>query len=444
MKIIRLEARNIKRLSAVEITPEGNVVVIGGANGVGKTSVLDSIKYALAGGRAICELPLRAGQRKGSVTIDLGDFTVTRTFTQRGGSLTITNKDGVPAGSPQAILDKITGKLTFDPLDFIRQTPTVQLDTLRGLVGLDFSKLDAKRVAAYAQRTDAKKRAKELDAQLEGMPAYAEGLPAKEVSVKELLAEYARRQEANRANAGVRAAMDSLEVDAAAVAGQIQERESEIKALAAAHAADRKELERVQAAAVERLEKAQALQREEVDAIDTKAEMVEAEIAKLKDEDEDEILKRIESAENVNAMLRQNAIYDDALVRQDSASQEAESLTKQVDDIDADKRKQLTEAAFPIDGLGFDENAVLFNGVPFAQASSAEQLRVSVAMAAAGNPDLRIMLIRDGSLLDAESLRLISDFATDRDYQIWIERVGDGAEVSVVIEDGMVKAGKDN
>ncbi|KKL65570.1 hypothetical protein LCGC14_2153630, partial [marine sediment metagenome] len=30
MKIIRLESQNVKRLSAVEITPEGAIIVIGG------------------------------------------------------------------------------------------------------------------------------------------------------------------------------------------------------------------------------------------------------------------------------------------------------------------------------------------------------------------------------------------------------------------------------
>ena len=49
MKILKLTAENFKKLSAVEITPDGNVVVISGKNGAGKSSVLDAIEAALCG-----------------------------------------------------------------------------------------------------------------------------------------------------------------------------------------------------------------------------------------------------------------------------------------------------------------------------------------------------------------------------------------------------------
>jgi hypothetical protein len=57
-------------------------------------------------------------------------------------------------------------------------------------------------------------------------------------------------------------------------------------------------------------------------------------------------------------------------------------------------------------------------------------------MALAMNPDLRVILIRDGSLLDAENLAVIEEMAAERDAQIWIERVSDDRSVGIVIEDG--------
>lgn len=73
LKIIKLEANNVKRLKAVEITPVGHTVTISGKNDQGKTSILDSIEYALAGNRTICEKPVRLGEAKARIVCDLGD-----------------------------------------------------------------------------------------------------------------------------------------------------------------------------------------------------------------------------------------------------------------------------------------------------------------------------------------------------------------------------------
>ena len=44
-------------------------------------------------------------------------------------------------------------------------------------------------------------------------------------------------------------------------------------------------------------------------------------------------------------------------------------------------------------------------------------------MVVAMKPDLEVMLIRDGSLLDDESLILLGEFAEENKFQIWLERV---------------------
>lgn len=47
--IIELKVQNVKRLSAVHVFPQGSVVVVGGRNEQGKSSVLDAIMYGLGG-----------------------------------------------------------------------------------------------------------------------------------------------------------------------------------------------------------------------------------------------------------------------------------------------------------------------------------------------------------------------------------------------------------
>ncbi|MGI9420342.1 MAG: hypothetical protein ACR2RA_21165, partial [Geminicoccaceae bacterium] len=65
----------------------------------------------------------------------------------------------------------------------------------------------------------------------------------------------------------------------------------------------------------------------------------------------------------------------------------------------------------PIDGLGLGDGVVTLNGIPFDQVSTAEQMRTSVALAMAANPTLKVIRIKDGSLLDDDSLAMIAGMA---------------------------------
>jgi hypothetical protein len=111
-----------------------------------------------------------------------------------------------------------------------------------------------------------------------------------------------------------------------------------------------------------------------------------------------------------------------------------------LDALDAKRDASLAAAKFPVDGLGFTDDGVTFKGVPFGQASSAEQITVSLAMAMALNPKLRVIRILDGSLLDPDSMQTIAAMAGENDYQVWVERVSDTSGVGVVIEDGEVQS----
>ena len=78
MKVIELTAENFKKLKAIHIKPEGNIQLISGANGQGKTSVLDSIWAALGGSDMTkatgTTQPIREGENKVGVYIEDGEI----------------------------------------------------------------------------------------------------------------------------------------------------------------------------------------------------------------------------------------------------------------------------------------------------------------------------------------------------------------------------------
>ena len=416
MKIVQLSSENVLRINAVKITPDGNLIVVGGKNAQGKTSVLDSILLAMGGKKAKHTEPLKQGKKKGKIVVKVGNgkdqLTVTRTFTPKGGNLTVTSKNGEKFSSPQTMLDKLTGELTFDPLEFSKASDRKQLETLKDLVGLDFTKLDEERAEHYSNRTDWNKAVKRLTVAVESMEDR--DVPLVEISISDLM----------------------LELDAVVgVKIKLGEYRREMKVL--------KEKFDSHTEAIGRLEKQIEIEKADRKHAQAKAKVIKDQIIEIDNINIDADIKafqdQVATAEETNIQIRENITLNQSAKELEEAEEMSESLTGKINKIDEVKAEQLEIAEFPIDGLSFDDTGVLFNDVPFSQASSAERLRTSIAMGIALNPDLRVLLIRDGSLLDEDNLKTVAEMAEKSGHQIWLERVGKGKECSVIIKDGMVE-----
>lgn len=403
MKIVKLQAENIKKLVAVEITPQGNVVQITGRNAQGKSSVLDAIWMALGGKQAVPDEPIRRGAEKGRVRLDLGDIVVERRFTEKGSSLIVESKDGARFQSPQTLLDGLVGRLSFDPCAFMRMDARHQFCTIRDLVGLDFTELDENRRRAYEQRTDTNREIKRLEARAEAIIVPADA-PDVEENATELLNEINRAIHLNRQNDSNRQLL-----------GQKRARAAELK----------RQIESLQA---------------EYNAIVEEGARLADQIAAQEDIDIVPLQTRLETIESRNKAARAKAERRAIEDQLEDLRRTEQTLTARIEDIDGQKKWALESADFPLPGLSFADEVVTYNGLPLAQASSAEQLRVSLAMAMALNPKIRVINIKDGSLLDPESMKVIEELAREKDYQVWCEVVDTSGKVGVYIEDGQVAA----
>ena len=404
MKIVEFKAENVKKLKTVEINPDGSLVVIGGKNAQGKTSILDAILVALAGKKKLPPKMLREGEKKGYVELDLGDIIVKRTFTEKGGTLKVSNSDGAIFQSPQKMLDKLVGTISFDPLEFTRLDSKKQVNLLKEITGLDFSELDEEREELYNQRTEVNREGKSLRVQCdkieENLPAE---IPTEEVSVAELLEQLNKAQEQNNKFTTLSSKLCTVKEDVA---------DMEIKA--------NKLL-----AEIESAKKVQGSLQEE--------------LKSLSQVNEDPIKQKLASAETINKGFALGRDHKESLNALDQCRLDYKELTGQIKDIDRKKEEALAESNLPVENLAFDEDGVTLGGIPFEQSSGAEQLKTSVAIGLAANPKLKVLLIKDGSLLDEDNLKLLGDMATEAKAQIWLERVGTGEEVSVIMEDGSIK-----
>lgn len=416
LKIIKLQAENFKRLKAVEIKPTGEVVMLTGKNGEGKSSVLDSIMAALAGEKKLPKEPIRKGEKKAKICVDLGEFKVERTCTQKSSYLTVTSKDGLKYTSPQQMLDKLVGSLSFDPLDFVHMDNKQQVSILKDLIGLDFTEADNKREDIYDDRTMLNRQAKALKAQVDSykMP---EDLPDDEIVISELTIKHQEILKVNKENEDKRKELGKMHADYEDLTFKRDNIQLKMEELQNELNVIHNEI---------------ALKKEE-------GNKFSAEVKKLKDADPAEIIKQIEEAESKNVNIRASAENKKLKENLDKLEKDIDSKSNEITKIDGDKQQKLAEAKMPIAGLSFDNDTVKYNDIPFAQISSAEQLKVSLSMGLALNPKIRVILIRDGSLLDKDNLKAVQEMAVKFDAQVWLEKVDDTGEMGIVIEDGMVK-----
>lgn len=433
MKIVRLYSENVKRIKVVEVVPKqkDNLVVVGGPNDAGKSSLLDSIEMCLAGKGSHPKEPLRRGAKKGRVVLDLGDIVVTRTFAAGGTTLAVESKAGKAFSSPQAMLDKLYGELTFDPLSFERQKADDQAAILKRLVGLDFSKLDEKRKGFYDERTQEHRALKALEVSVQSLERF-EDAPESEISVQGLSAEL------EAAEALVRAAEE---------AGR---KESDCRVAFSAAGAALKSAE----ADVERLERQLAAARARVAEVRTLLDSEETRLQEARKAleaarglvpDTEPLHARLKAAEGLNEKVRHNRRAAEQQLLLENQRHTVAELNQKIDAIDEEKARQLSEAAYPVPGLSIDtEGLVRFNGLPFEQASTSDRIRVSVAMGLALHPKLRILLVRDGSLIGEAKWKVIEEMVKAADAQLWVEMMQDepSARTTVFIEDGLASQKK--
>jgi DNA repair exonuclease SbcCD ATPase subunit len=418
LKIIQLQAENVKKLTAVSITPKGSLVEITGKNGAGKTSVLDAIMWAIAGADNIQAEPIRKGQTNASIRVDMGDVIVTRKFRKRedgstASSVVLENADGARHTSPQKMLDSWLGKLTIDPLEFARMKPKEQFDALKGMVpGYDFDQMAGLNRRDYEKRTDVNRRAKEA-ATLAQAIQIPEAVPAEKVDEAALVKEIGEVGEFN-------ATIDRRQEGRTQVAAGITTKEARVEAL-----------------------------RHEAFKLQEEAEAVEAEIAAEKKKlaeapplpakkDAAEVTARLEKAKADNALIDRAALRKSHLETAARLEAEAKALTTAIEERDAAKKAAIAAAKLPVEGIELGDGMILLNGNPFDQASSAERLRTSIAIAMAGKPRIRVIRVCDGSLLDVDGMKLVAEMAEQHGYQVWVEAVDSSGKTGIVIEDGHV------
>lgn len=415
-KIAKLEIENVKRVKALKIEPtERGLTIVGGKNGQGKTSVLDSIAWALGGERKRPSDP----ERQGSVNKPYLKVTMSNGLeVERKGKnsdLKVIDPSGNKAG--QQLLNSFVEELAIDLPRFMDATNKEKADTLLKIIGVGekLALLEKDYNDVYNQRRTIGQISTQKEKYAAELPYYPD-VPEDFLSASDLINQ---QQEILARN------------------GENQQKRQRVQQYQAQHQREA-ELITAKKAEIERLQ--QELSNLEQTHLQTTNDLQTAQktAEQLQDESTEELAQSIASIEEVNDKIRTNQSKDMAEEDARNYKKQYDQLSTKIDDIRKNKADLLDKADLPLPGLSVQEGELTYKGMKWDNMSGAEQLKVSTAIVRKLKPDCGFILIDKLEQMDLDTLKEFGTWLEQEDLQAIATRVTTGSEASIIIEDGEV------
>lgn len=400
IKINKLEIENVKRVKAVKIEPTATgLTVIGGKNRQGKTSVLDSIAWALGGDRYRPSEPQRDGSViPPSLHIVLSNGLVVERK-GKNSDLKVIDPNGKKGG--QQLLNEFVETLALDLPKFMQASSSDKAKTLLQIIGVgnQLFELERQEKELYNKRLTIGQIADQKKKFAAEQPYYPDA-PKEPVSVTDLIKRQQDILARNGENQRKRQNLAFLQSQAEDIQMKINDLLTRQKSILA-------DLEIAQKSALD-----------------------------LHDESTAELEQSITSIEEINSKVRKNLDKDKA--EEDAKEYESQysELTSQINAVRTAKTELLNGAKLPLPGLSVVDGELTFNGFKWDNMSGADQLIVSAAIVRQLNPKCGFVLLDKLEQMDLDELRRFGEWLEAEGLQAIATRVSTGEECSILIEDG--------
>ena len=410
VKINALELENVKRIKAVKIDPTQNgLTIIGGDNNQGKTSVLDSIAWALGGDK---NKPSNAA-REGSTIPPVLKVTLSNgIIVERKGknsSLKVTDPSGKKAG--QNLLNSFIEQLALNLPKFMNKTNKEKAEVLLNIIGVgDQLAVYQKQENELYQERLTVGRIADQKAKFAKEQPFFEDAPKDLVSPQDLI----NQQQAILAQNGENQRKRE----------KVTQYEYQVKTLTDE---------------VARYEQVLNQKKEELNKATYDLSVAKTDALDLLDQSTDELEKNLAEIEETNRKVRANLDKEKAEEEAKGYKSQYDNLTNQIEDVRKQKYDLLNNADLPLPELSIEDNELTYKGKKWDSMSGSDQLRVSTAIVRKLNPDCGFVLLDKLEQMDLRTLTEFNAWLEQEGLQAIATRVSTGDECSVIIEDGYVK-----
>lgn len=403
MKAKTLSIKNFKNLieATLDFDEQDSMVVISGNNGAGKSSIVQALFLSIAGktslgrGKDVTDV-IRHGADKAEIAVTLKD---SKRELKVKYSVKASGKEDVEIWASdggkvsRADLNAMLSEYTIDPLWFSQLKPTERYNEICRISGVDLSKEKAELEKAKIELSNASAILKSVGVE----PLWTEQVPTP-VDTVALTKELTEATQNNDKAKAIATRMEQAKV-------AIEKFDQEIAALQA---------RRANAVA--------ALQEKPLSIIDTTG-----------------IIEKINSANEKNKAYNNYTSYIDRSNKRNALVKNEMEARENVKKIQEAFRKKVADAQLPVQSMRLDESGELYVGdTRFDLLNTAERIKISVRIAAASNPELKIISVEDGSRLDDNGMKVLEEIADELGFQVFVERVGEQPADSIVIREGKI------
>lgn len=410
IKINKLEIENVKRIKAVKIEPTANgLTIVGGNNNQGKTSVLDSIAWALGGEKY---RPSKAQRDGSTIPPTLHIVMSNGLVVERKGknsSLKVTDPTGNKAG--QQLLNEFVEQLALDLPKFMESSGKEKAQTLLKIIGVgdQLEVLDRKEKELYNSRLSIGQIADRKKKFADEQPYYPEA-PKKLISPSELIKQQQEILARNGENQRKRE--------------QVEKYKSSVFFIRQSVDSMREQLEQEE----QKLKKAEENLR-----------IAQMNASDLQDESTAELEASLSNIEEINRKVRANMDKDKAEDDALDYKNQYNALTAEIDKTRREKTDLLQSAELPLPELSVKDGELIYKGQQWDNMSGSDRLKVSTAIVRKLNPKCGFVLLDKLEQMDLNTLEEFGQWLEQEGLQAIATRVSTGDECSIIIEDGYVK-----
>ena len=429
-----LKIQDLRNIDIVEVEfKEKKFVEINGNNGAGKSTLIDALFLAILGNKymgkgfpawrmiekgkdkALMKVTLKSGERTVEIRRSITKITSEDGTVKAGGSLRVNDTEGKTL--KQEHLDSLINEFTVDPVSFSREPAKKQIEIVKRLGGIDTTKIEEEKDQAFSDRTIVNRDLKALKTKVAQVPEKVEP-----VDVSELTKELTDIENHNEEQRELSVAYEDIEQDIQKMVDCVSVGNIEIERL--------KKLISGEEAGIKLALKKEENFRKTMEEMDALQEIKSTEAVKLK----------MSTAQETNTKAATYTQWEKDDKDMQTKQEEADKLTKDIDGFVEEKKKMILNSDLPFKNVEFDDSVgLVIGGIPFKQKSDAEKIRISTRIGMEMNPGLRILCIKDGSLLDEKSYTTIKEMADKHGYQVLVESVGERTgEDCIVMRSGRV------